>query len=254
MDEEEIVPGRGSLWVEDHAGASYLAVLQRLHDVLQPENYFEIGSETGASLALARCPSLAIDPYPKIEGQAAIGIKPSFSFYRMTSDAFFARHDPKVILGGPIEMAFLDGMHLSEYLLRDFINTERHAKRNSVIMLHDCLPVEWPMAERTLKGPPVRERYGRAWTGDVWRTALLLKRRRPDLEITAYSAAPTGLVCITNLAPDSTDLGDSYADCVREMMAETLPQLGIETLFSLLDVEPTTAFDRHETISQRFWL
>ena len=172
----------------------------------------------------------------------------------MTSDAFFGKHDPKVILGGPIDMAFLDGMHLSEYLLRDFINVERHSRRNSIVILHDCLPVEWPMAERTHTQTPIRDHHKHSWAGDVWRTALLLKRRRPDLEITAYAAPPTGLVCVTNLSPDSTILAESYAACVREMMAESLPQLGIETLFATLNVEPTSVIEDYQAISARFWL
>jgi hypothetical protein len=151
-------------------------------------------------------------------------------------------------------MAFLDGMHLCECLLRDFINVERHSRRNSVLILHDCLPVEWPMAERKHTRSPIRPHHKHSWAGDVWRTALLLKRRRTDLAITAYAAPPTGVICVTNLQPSSTALADSYADCVREMMAESLPELGIETLFETLKVEPTSAIEDQRAISSRFWL
>ena len=180
----------------------------------------------GSSLALAECAALAIDPNPHIKAEAAIGAKPLCAFYRMTSDAFFTKHDPKAVFGGPIDMAFLDGMHLCEYLLRNFINVERHCRRNSIVILHDCLPVECPMAERKHTRRPIREHHKHSWAGDVWRTALLLKRRRPDLEITAYATPPTGLVCVTNLSPNSTTLADSYAAFVREMMAEISSGVG----------------------------
>jgi hypothetical protein len=29
-------------------------------------------------------------------------------------------------------------MHYAEFLLRDFINIERHVTRNSLVILHDC--------------------------------------------------------------------------------------------------------------------
>ena len=254
VGEDAEYPGAGRLWVPDHTGEFYLAVLQRLHEHLRPSTYLEIGCDKGLSLALAKCASLGIDPDPHLDVEAAIGAKPQFALYRMSSDSFFARHDPKVILGGPVDLAFLDGMHWSEFLLRDFINTERHCRPNSIIIMHDCLPVEQPMAERVPTGIPIRERHRYAWTGDVWRAALVLKRHRPDLQITAYDASPTGLVCITNLSPESTVLGDSYAALVREMMAETLDGLGVDKLFAALNVEPTSAIRDHETISARFWL
>ena len=225
-----------------------------MHLLLRPRTYLEIGCDTGQSLELAQCASIAIDPNPRVSVKEAIGHKPVCAFYRMTSDAFFACHNPTSILGLPIEFAFLDGMHLCEFLLRDFINAERHCRRNSVIVLHDCLPVEWPMAERTHTRSPIRKHHIDAWTGDVWRTALLLKDRRPDLQITAYAAPPSGLVCITNLSPQSNALSDYYADCVPEMMALSLRDLGIRGLFTKLEVEPTSSLETSESVSARFWL
>jgi hypothetical protein len=172
----------------------------------------------------------------------------------MTSDAFYDEFDPKTILGGPIELAFLDGMHWCEFLLRDFMNTERHSHRDSVIALHDCLPVEWPMAERSYTRTAIARHHVNDWTGDVWRTALLLKRRRPDLEITAYAAPPSGLVCITNLSPGSQVLAEEYTACVREMRSRSLRELGFGTLFSTLGVEPTSVLHDRDGISARFRL
>lgn len=252
--QEEVPPGEGKLWVQDHRGENYLVVLRRLHETLKPKTYLEIGCDRGLSLEAAQCASIGIDPGHHIDAERAIGTKPVCAIYRTTSDAFFAEYTPEAILGGPLEMAFLDGMHLCEYLLRDFINVERHSKRNSVIVLHDCLPVEWPMAERKHARMPIREHHKHSWTGDVWRTALLLKRRRPDLEITAYAAPPTGLVCITNLDARSTVLLDDYHGCVRQMMSQSLRDIGIDALFAEMCVEPTSALGDRAAISQRFWL
>lgn len=46
----------------DHAGERYIAVLSRLHRALPVNNYFEIGTNTGESLRLSKCRTVAVDP------------------------------------------------------------------------------------------------------------------------------------------------------------------------------------------------
>ena len=41
---------------------------------------------------------------------------------------------------GQVLVAFIDGMHLAEYALRDVINTERYCHAASVIVVDDVLP------------------------------------------------------------------------------------------------------------------
>lgn len=45
-------------------------------------------------------------------------------------------------------MAFLDGMHLTEYALRDFINVERHCSPGSALVFDDVLPRNHLEADR----------------------------------------------------------------------------------------------------------
>jgi tetratricopeptide (TPR) repeat protein len=242
------------VWAPDLAGDHYHQVLARLHGTLRPATYLEIGVETGATLALAQCPSLGIDPkfqFRDIETVRRIIAKPSTLLHQMPSDDFFARFDPTTQLGQPLEMAFLDGMHHCEYLLRDFFHTERHCLPNAVIALHDCLPLEAPMAERDPNAVAVDARRQGMWTGDVWRTALLLKRRRPDLRITVLDAAPTGLVLITNLDPHSTLLADNHDQFVAEMMSWSLPQITLAGYFAEMGVEPEQNLRHPEQILAR---
>ncbi len=91
----------------------YLELLQQLHQSLNPANYLEIGCRHGTSLALARSPALAIDPEPDL----SIDITCMMQVFPQTSDKFFGRHDPKLLLGGAIDFAFIDGMHLAEFAL-----------------------------------------------------------------------------------------------------------------------------------------
>jgi hypothetical protein len=148
-------------------------------------------------------------------------------------------------------MAFLDGMHRCEFLLRDFFNTERHCRPDSVIALHDCVPLEAPMAERDPDAPAVDRRRQGMWTGDVWRTALLLKRRRPDLRIIVLDAAETGLVLITRLDPDNTLLADNHDQFVAEMMSWALPEITLAGYFAEMELEPELNLREPEQILAR---
>src|SRR5215212_8626761 len=153
------------------AGENYLVLLKAIHTHLKPRTYLEIGSEEGISLSRAECASIAVDPAFKLNRDVIL-TKPSLHLYQTTSDAFFRIFDPKAVLGDSIEFAFLDGMHFCEFLLRDFINTEKHCRPNSIIALHDCVPRDTLMTRR-VQPPPG------AWTGDVWKTVPILKQYRP---------------------------------------------------------------------------
>ena len=72
----------------DLQAAEYLPVLKRLHDVLRPETYLEIGTRSGDSLRLASCASIAIDPSFCVSSDV-IGTKPACHFYQIPSDRFF---------------------------------------------------------------------------------------------------------------------------------------------------------------------
>jgi protein O-GlcNAc transferase len=231
----------GSHWMPDLGGDYYTRVLDRLHGALRPKTYIEIGVETGVTLALARCASIGIDPqfqFADVEVVRRVAAKPSLLLYQMPSDDFFARFNPSQLLNAPVELAFLDGMHRCEYLLRDFVNIERHCQPGSVIALHDCLPIEGPMAERQPKAEPIEPHRQGMWTGDVWRTALLLKRRRPTLRMIALDSAPTGLILVTNLDPRSTVLTDNFEALVAKMMSWSLAEITLAGYYQEIGVEP----------------
>jgi hypothetical protein len=193
-------------------GIDYQPFLRTLHERLKPETYLEIGVRWGGTFRLANCASIGIDPKFALLRQV-VGAKPICLMYQETSDYFFEHRDPKELFDGPIDMAFLDGMHHFEFLLRDFINTERHCHPNSVILLHDCLPPHNSMTTRdqskALFNPLP---YTFWWTGDVWKIIPVLQKYRPDLSVELFDCKPTGLVAITGLDPASRVLSDAYQD------------------------------------------
>jgi hypothetical protein len=97
------------------------------------------------------------------------------------------------LFGGPIELAFIDGLHRFEQVLRDFINVERHSTAGTVVLLHDCLPLDGETASR--------EHTTDFYFGDVWKAALVLRRLRPALEMITVRTAPTGLCLGRGLDP-----------------------------------------------------
>ena len=190
-------------------GPGYTDVLAALHRKLAPRTYVEIGVAAGDSLT-AVLPStrvIGIDPAPKVRDPA-----PNVRIHAVPSDDYFATRDLKSDLGGlPVDLCFIDGAHVFEQALRDFINLERHATRESTLILHDTFPVSRLSAER--------ERLCVFWSGDVWRLVLVLKKYRPELTIANVACPPTGLCIVRGLDPESTVLARNHDAIVDEFMA-----------------------------------
>jgi hypothetical protein len=191
--------------------ASYLDILRHVHDELEPRIYLEIGVRHGRSIALARCRAIGVDPDPKI----TVDLGPDVSIINKSSDAFFDE-DAASYLKGPPDFVFIDGMHLFEFVLRDFMESERHAQESSVIIFDDVFPNNPVQAERT--------RRSTVWTGDVWKLLPCLRRYRPELVLVPINARPTGMLLVAGLKPSDRRLRDHYNSIVREFVNEiTVP-------------------------------
>jgi hypothetical protein len=194
-----------------NASVGYFALLERLHERLRPRTYVEIGVHMGRSLGRVRpgTVSVGIDPDPQI---ADATVEETAKVFRTTSDDFFREHDLRSELGGlPVDFAFIDGMHLFEYALRDFMNIERHCSPQSVVMFHDCYPRERAHAERQWQTV--------AWCGDVWKLIPCLREQRPDLNVHAIDVRPAGMGIITQVDPESSVLWDSYDEIEQRYLA-----------------------------------
>ena len=192
-------------------GEDYFHVLARIHRHLRPRTYLEIGVSRGESLAcvLPQTQVLGIDPAPNLARPPPANVR----IYRETSDDFFARYVPSAELGGqPVELAFIDGMHHFEYALRDFINVERACCGSSVILMHDCYPLD----ERTAR----REQVTGFWSGDIWRLMLLLRTHRPDLVVRTIATPPTGLGIVLNPDPTSQLLAERVDELIGEYLGK----------------------------------
>lgn len=173
--------------------------LAAIQDVVQPRGYLEIGIDNGASLQLVTVPAIGVDPQPRINVELGAHVHVEAK----TSDDFFTLDEPLAHLNGvPLDFAFVDGMHLAEFALRDFMNLERLMPRHGVIVLDDVLPRNSLEAFRT--------RRTHAWAGDVYKVLEILERHRPDLVVLPLNTGATGIAVVTNLDPSSTVLTDMY--------------------------------------------
>ncbi len=180
----------------------YLQLLGKIHRHLQPRTYVEIGVGLGGSFAevLPDTKAIGVDPILRILSP----VNGKAKFFPLESDDFFSKHDLLEELGAPVSLAFIDGMHLFEYALRDFTNIERCCSPESVILVHDCYP-------RTRESA-AREATSDNWCGDVWKLMLCLKDYRPELQVSVLDVPPAGLGIVTGVVPRSTLLRSRYEE------------------------------------------
>jgi hypothetical protein len=171
-----------------------------VHERLVPRTYLEVGVRTGQSLALSSGRSVGVDPAYSVTAEIHCDVQ----LVRDLSDDFFARPDAAAHFGGmPVDLALIDGMHLSEFALRDFMNVEKLMAPTGVIVFDDVLP------RNVLEA--ARDRRTKAWTGDVYKVLDILREQRPDLTVIEVNTSATGTALVLGADPASSVLEDNYA-------------------------------------------
>jgi hypothetical protein len=190
-------------------GDPYHVWLERFYTALKPENVVEIGVYRGQSLSYVSPPTVAIgvDPCPHV----TFPMRTETHLFVETSDAFFSGNKLKAFLADrPLGIAFIDGLHLFEQALRDFIHLETYCGPRSMILIHDTIPLDEPTQSR--------ECDTQFHTGDVWKTVLCLKHYRPELDIFTIGTPWTGLTVVTGLDPGSGLLQERYEEAVARFI------------------------------------
>jgi len=178
--------------------------LAALHELLQPKTYLEIGVQAGGSLNLAArdCSAIGIDPHPLVPPRGH-----NQSIHTMTSDDFF--------LGKPdlpaLDLVFIDGMHLFEYALRDFMNVQTYGHEKTVYVFDDVLPYNEAIADRVQ--PPGD------WTGDVWKLTPIIAEET-GLESRLVNVHSTGALVVWG---HYSSLAGKYDKIVKKWMDKPIP-------------------------------
>jgi len=134
-------------------------ILNILAKKINAQTYLEIGVDNGIS-------------FEKIKVSHRIGVDPNKSSpatYHMTSDEYFAHHNDK------FDLIFVDGLHLCEQVEKDIENSLKRLNTGGYIVCHDANP---PSEEYQIV-----PYSGGAWTGDVWKAIVNLRKTRRDLKI-----------------------------------------------------------------------
>lgn len=183
--------------------AHHYDLLERVHEAVRPATYVEIGVDTGLSLRFARPGTRVVGIDPAL-GDDLRERYPDAALHASTSDAFFAAHDLTAELGGPVDLAFIDGLHRFEAALADLVNVAEHCHDRSVVLIHDCLPTDEACASR--------QRSTIAWAGDVWKLAYALRAELPTLGLVTVEVAPTGMGLMTDVGRHAAKLRRSADD------------------------------------------
>ena len=217
---------------EGTSGLRHFDFLSVLHERLSPATYLQIGVRDGTSLALSRCRSVGVDPAYNVTAE----LDGDISLIRTISDEFFSRPEPLAPFGGrPVDLAVIDGLHLFEFALRDFVNVERHATPSSVVIFGAAFP-------RTAD-EAARKRHTESWTGDVYKLLAVLHQHRPDLTCLRVGTEPTGLLLVVGLDPMSTVLSDAYDGIVAEHVTPDPQLVPVDILSGITALPPQRVLD-----------
>jgi hypothetical protein len=172
--------------------------------------YLEIGVHAGVTLFLEPMPKLVIGVDPAFHVVTPIKSSCHCALFRQTSDSFFDEGNFAAVSLDPVDLTFVDGLHWSEFALRDVRNSERISHKKSIILVQNA----------TMAG---REECSVAWMGDVFKIIRALQKFRPDLSIACVGDVPyAGMLVVWNLNPTNTTLFDRYDDVLSFMKSDIL--------------------------------
>ena len=140
--------------------------------IIDAHSYLEIGVETGLTFNQIKIfQKTAVDPRFLFDYQR--DFRTNLSFHEITSDVFFKKLAENEIKNRKFDLIFIDGLHLFEQVLKDFINSVNHINTGGVIVIDDTVPIDEFSALPSQKDCyRLRIESGRhndgSWQGDVY--------------------------------------------------------------------------------------
>lgn len=146
-------------------------------------NYLEIGIEYGTTFSEVHFENkTGVDPSHKVSENQ----REYLQIQNMTSDDFFVYFDKFMRLlndrkGGNkfiprafrlFDIAFIDGMHQAEYVMRDINHCVHYLNENGILFVDDILPLTEDEQLKIPKKHIIEDgilKYVSPWTGDVWK-------------------------------------------------------------------------------------
>ena len=126
--------------------------------------------------------------FDNVNIEEKMGVDPGIEYaenpvkYKMTSDDFFHQLESGVLdipANYKWDIIFIDGLHISDQVLKDVNNSLNHLSDNGYIILHDCNP---PDAFHQREDYCIDGIYF-PWNGTVWKALYYLRAHSKDLKI-----------------------------------------------------------------------
>lgn len=143
-------------------------------------SYLEIGVEHGFTFNRVKVfQKTAVDPSFRFDHQK--NLRAGLTFHEITSDIFFQRAAKRENQNLRFDLVFIDGLHVFEQVLRDFINSVNLMSPGGVIVIDDTVPIDeysaLPSQEdcyrlRTASG----KHNDGSWHGDVYKLIHILSK------------------------------------------------------------------------------
>lgn len=218
-------------------GMDYYEFLNRIHGRYIFNDYFEIGSRDGKSLRFSNSPSIAIDPFFQLKSDF-LGNKDYTLLFQEKSEEFF-KNTIKQFPHLSCEFAFIDGLHLFEAALRDFVNLNSIAKSNALFLFHDCLPWNYEMTTRDYhslaKNAP--------WTGDIWKLIPIFLDAGMSNEMCVIPSAPSGILAVINPKKNSLRKLEEHFKAIESQWKNiSLEQYGLNEYYRLIKYKNAREF------------
>ncbi len=154
--------------IDWRSSVDHVEFLAKMKRILRPNTYIEIGIASGTTLFSDPIPNfvIGIDPNPAFESKVGSRLNAVHNsmIMRSTSDNAFAQLSSQRLLGDrKCDMAFVDGLHHCEVVLRDIANCARLSREHALIFVHDIFPGNEIEASRQPPNQPG------SWMGDVYK-------------------------------------------------------------------------------------
>jgi hypothetical protein len=136
-------------------------IIQKFINQINAKKYLEIGMGCGNNHNSINCEyKISVDPTPTVPVS-----------YSMTSDDFFEQNKEM------FDVIFIDGLHWSEQVYKDIVNSLKILNEGGFIVCHDINP---PDESHQIYPQPQTQSN---WTGDCWKGWVKLKTERSDLQM-----------------------------------------------------------------------
>jgi hypothetical protein len=159
-------------------------LLNEIAVIVGAQTYLEIGVESGLTFMQVNIEKkTGVDPKFHFDYQKEIGS--NIAFYEITSDVFFQKIDKAEISHSRFDLIFIDGLHVFDQVLRDFINSIRYVNFGGVIVIDDTVPIdEFSALPSQVDCYKLRKASGKhddgSWHGDVYKLVDIVSKSKFD--------------------------------------------------------------------------